>query len=192
MMQRVFAALCAGLAVAGLTGCAGSGVGSAGAPHSVARPTLYRTFDMLTGPTWKGTLTYRNYSDGEWVTIPCNVRVAAEHSPQTRAQYTWSTSYTDEPHADGATLVTVDAVGRTISMGDVQEQIVAMTGTPYSLGSQTEVLVTEFAGEDDARPATIRKVYTIGAKVLSVQKLVRWDGSSRDFIERHVYRWHRE
>jgi hypothetical protein len=149
-------------------------------------------FDMLTGSTWKGTLTYRNYSDGQWVTIPCNVRIAAEDKPETLPRYTWSTSYTDEPHADGATIVRLDQAARTIVMGDVTERIVAMASTPETSGSLTHVIVTEFAGEDDARPATIRKVYTMGAKVLSVQKLVRWDGSSRDFIERHVYRWHRE
>ncbi len=156
------------------------------------------TFRAVAEVTWRGTLTYRNYSDGKSVSIPSNVRLERQPPsgpPTTLGTYKWMTGYDDEPHVDSATVFSIIEGGRALQFGETIERVVAFTRTPstdeasFALG--TRVVITEHAGEDDNRPATIRKVYTLSSHTFSVQKLIRWNDSDH-FIERHIYRWSRE
>jgi hypothetical protein len=156
------------------------------------------TFRAVAEVTWRGTLTYRNYSDGKSVSIPSNVRLERQPPsgpPTTLGTYKWMTGYDDEPHADSATMFSIIEGGRALQFGETIERVVAFTRTPstdqasFALG--TRVIITEHIGEDDEKPATIRKVYTLLSHNFSVQKLVRVQGNDH-FFERHIYRWSRE
>lgn len=148
--------------------------------------------------SWKGTLTYRNYADGQSVSIPSNLRLERKPPagpPTTLAIYDWMTGYDEAPHANSAATFAIVQGGRALQNGDTTEPIVAYASTPTldDAAQATRVIITQFVGQDDSRPATIRKIYTLSPRTFSVQKLVRYDDArAAMFFERHIYRWSQE
>lgn len=138
-------------------------------------------FDRLTGPTWRGALTYLNYGSNELSTIRSTLLVANV----SEGVWSWATGYNDEPHADSASEVRLIDSGAAIQSGDTIERVISRT----QRGTSTE-LTTEHQGTDDNRPATIQRVYEISPKQFSIRKLVRFDGEPK-FFERHAYTWTR-
>lgn len=138
-------------------------------------------FDALVGETWRGTLTYLDYSSKKLTTIRSTMRV----TPAENGAWTFAVGYDDEPHADGASTLRITDSGTRIQIDDTAERVVSRTNTPT--GFQ---FVTEQQGADDERPATIRKTYTRAADTFSIRKDVRLDGTT-EFFNRHVYEWKR-
>lgn len=138
-------------------------------------------FDALVGETWRGTLTYLDYSSSKLTTIRSTMRVA----PAENGAWTFAVGYDDEPHADGASTIRIADAGKQILIGDTSERVVSRATT-----SQGFQFVTEQQGADDERPATIRKTYTKIADTFSIRKDVRLD-RSKEFFNRHVYEWKR-
>jgi hypothetical protein len=139
-----------------------------------------------TNSPWKGTLTYRNYTDNQSVTIPSTFLLtrADSSTPDTPA-FNFAIGYDEEPHANSASLLEIRDQGTTIAQGDSIERVQS-----HQRVGDNIIIVTESTGTDDSKPATIRKVYTIALRSFSIQKLVRFDGTP-DFFERHTYRWSR-
>lgn len=135
---------------------------------------------LPTGSQWKGTLTYLNYTDSKPVTIPSTFKL-------TKAADGWlfAIGYDEEPHANSASFLQLVDAGEVLKNGDTSERIVGRT----TQGDRV-IITTELTGEDDNKPASIRKVYSIAPAAFSIQKLVKFtDGG--DWFERHIYRWTR-
>ncbi len=138
------------------------------------------------GTLWKGTLTYRNYSDNKSITIPSTfllTRVDTEN--HANAAFIFAIGYDEEPHANSASRLEIREQGKVIALGDSIERVIS-----HERVGDGVVIVTQSTGTDDNKPASIRKVYSIAPAACSMQKLVKFaDGG--DWIERHVYRWTR-
>jgi hypothetical protein len=147
---------------------------------SAQASALPADIDRLVGPTWTGTLTYRDYSNGARTSIKAALRVSrlpvASGAP---AQWDMRIAYADEPHANSGDTISLSADGRRFRGQAVVERRVLADG-------QIEI-VTEADGRDDDRPARIRSELRIGERNVSLRKLVRYEGG--EFFERHIYEW---
>jgi hypothetical protein len=147
-----------------------------------SRPAAHAAdFASLEGAPWAGTLTYIDYATGKATTIPSTLRV----EPLGPGAWRWSIGYSDEPHADSTSTVRVVDDEAAVMYDDTREPVVHRSRD----GATTEI-ITEFTGEDDSRPATIRRKYLFSAHEFSVRKLVR-HADAPDFFKRHEYRWTR-
>lgn len=165
-------------------------VGCATRPASVARPPELVAYDfgflLPAGEPWRGTLTYRDYSTDNSVTIPSTLLVTRADTPTNAdSAFNFAIGYDEEPHANGASRLEVREQGKVIALGDSVEGVVS-----HARVGDDVVIITQSTGEDDAKPAMIRKVYTIAARAFSLQKLVKFEGQN-EFFERHTYRWTR-
>lgn len=165
-------------------------VSCAARPASMTRPSELVAYDfgflLPAGKPWKGTLTYRNYSDGTSATIPSTLLVTRADTPTNAdSAFNFAIGYDEEPHANSASRLEIREQGKVIALGDSVERVVS-----HERVGDDVVIVTQSTGEDDNKPATIRKVYTISARAFSLQKLVKFEGQT-EFFERHIYRWSR-
>ncbi len=181
---RRMSTLCACVAM----GLATAGCGRDSRPRDAAAGPSVNTLlateadmDALTGAHWKGTLTYLDYTTGKLITIKSSLLVSRRPGEGAPA---WDVriGYTDEPQKDGGESVTLPRDGAEFFGAAVVERSAMSTG-----GTR---IVTETRGEDDGKPALVRKVYTITPRRCVVKKLVRWDGTP-GFFERNAYDWSR-
>lgn len=149
-------------------------------PEPAALPS---DFDTLVDHRWTGTLTYLDYTSNKHTTIRSTLRVRTDKP----SSGIWSIAigYDDEPHANAASELRLIDDGTAINSGDNTERVISRAQSPEALE-----IVTEHAGTDNTKPATIRKTYRISDKSFSITKRVKFTGSS-DFIQRHEYRWTR-
>lgn len=136
--------------------------------------------DQLSGPTWRGTLTYLDYTSNKPTTIPSSLSVA--RAAATPNAWDFAFGYADEPKADNRNTLILSANGRTFA----GETVVERAEIP---GGGLRIITTE-QGKDDNKPATLRYVYTITSREFSITKFVKYPDSS-DEIERNTYRWSR-
>lgn len=132
------------------------------------------------GAGWTGTLTYLDYTANKPVTIPSTFKL-------TKADTGWlfAIGYDDEPHANSASPLRLAEAGEALQNGDTTERVLGRVKQ-----GERVVITTELSGEDDGKPASIRKVYTISSSAFSLHKLVKFAGDA-DVFERHIYRWTR-
>lgn len=137
--------------------------------------------EMLAGPAWKGTLTYVDYSSGKRTTIKSSLVV----QPVMGRPGAWEVriGYSDEPEKDEGEVYSLTPDGTMLRDERVVQREQQADGSIR--------VVTEIDDADDNAPATLRRVYTLGPRSCSIQKLVRRRGET-DFIERNVYRWTRD
>lgn len=133
-------------------------------------------FKMLVG-TWKGTLTYLDYSSGKPYTMPANINI--EQIGNTSA-FVFLHIYPDEPKANSADTITISEDKKLIN----KETIVAKR----QLKNGTTEIVTEYLGTDgnENSTATIRHTYTIGKMVFIKKKEIQFVGQTK-WIKRHEY-----
>lgn len=167
-----------GLHAVGCNGKAGEGESAA----EVMPPlTTEADMDALTGPAWKGTLTYLDYTSEKTTTIASTL-VVVRRPASGAASWDVRIGYTDEPEKDGGETVTMSR-GRDEFLG-------ARIVERARLEGGTLRITTEARGEDDRRPALIRKIHTLGPTRYVLRKMVRFDGTA-EFFERHRYDWSR-
>jgi len=145
--------------------------------HSLA--VMPDDFTILTGPEWRGNLTYLDYGTKKKVSIPSNLTVL--QSPSDPDSYTFEYFYPDEPKANDQEVIEVSRDGLMIDGETVVER---------STAGGVLRIVTEKTGEDDDRKALFRFTYLISPASFSLKKEVRFDGE-RNFLERNEYRWSR-
>jgi hypothetical protein len=171
-----------------LTGCGSVDKASRGAaPSRSGTPThsggalTPDDFASLVGPIWVGTLTYLDYTSGAQRTIPANISFRRNETPSgTLAVWRVSTGYSEEPHANTNSVLTLSADGK--QLGD--ERVLSVQRiAPGELNFTTEI-----NEPDDGRAALVRRIYRVTPQSFSKQKLVRFDGTT-DWFERHAYRF---
>jgi hypothetical protein len=137
-------------------------------------------FGRLAGHSWKGVLTYRDYSSGKSTSIRSNLRVEGLASDSTAWLFHYR--YPDEPKADGTDTVLVGMAGRMLDGASVIERTKGKDGSTS--------FVTRKTGRDNNRPATIRTTFRIGGRSFSIRKQVQYEDET-EWMERNRYEWKR-
>lgn len=146
-------------------------------PHDRA---LFSDLQRLVGKTWRGTLTYLDYTSNKPTTIKSTLAVERIHSgPES---WMWYFGYTDEPDHNSGQPISLRNDGRVVE----DERVIARINLPNH-GVQ---ITTEYRGNDNDRPSSMLHVYRIHNDEFTLQLLVKPDGTE-DFFERHIYRWRR-
>lgn len=133
---------------------------------------------------WSGTLTYRDYRSQKTTVLPTRARGEMTRPDQLLLHFDYEESSTR--HVFGTDTLTVAPGGAHLRWD----------GTDYAIQSkqwlpdQTLRLVLEGEAQDNDRPATIRKILTLGPHQLTVKKEVR-PGSEAAFFQRHQYQFTR-
>lgn len=131
---------------------------------------------MLEGD-WTGALTYRDYTEPyEDVSIPAALTV----TPRDEG-ILLQLSYSDEPSAYDASMLSVSENGRRLNSEDV------VSRTDFE--GET-LLITESACEDDGRPARCEMRYTLSPQVFEMTKMVTLDSGGEPF-RRNTYAFER-
>jgi hypothetical protein len=133
--------------------------------------------------SWKGELMCIDYSSGAETHIPATLRVDALGSRSWLIGF----GYTDEPHANEQDTVYLGADGRTFD---------GFTVIGFERwGPDSIRMVLQAEGEDDERPSSIRKTWTVGPRSCVLRKEVLPHPPGGDahstFFLRHEYRFRR-
>lgn len=131
-------------------------------------------FSILAGAGWSGSLSYRDYSSNKEQEIPVEVQF---DEPRSR-KVVYRIKYPGESKYNAIESLKWSRDGRKLN----GKMIVSREQAP----SGTTVLVTQFDGEDDDRPAEIRMTYSLNPNALSISKFVRFEGQA-DFLRRNAY-----
>jgi len=148
--------------------------------------------DRLTGPEWKGTLTYRDYTTDKETSIESTLTVVkvaglAEVGNDfadagVTPGWDFRIGYPREPKMNSSEVIKISPGGDRLGDEVVTQRLEMSDGTLR--------LVTEKRGTDNDLPALFRFVYTITDSVFTITKLVRPE-SEVEFFERNEYRWKR-
>ena len=138
--------------------------------------TTISDFNNLSGK-WKGQLTYLDYKSNKPVSIPANTLFEMV-SDSSFDQFIY---YTDEPHKNADSRYTIRENGRVLNNMKLVER---------KEEKEKLLLVFEYRGSDgnDNRMATMQRIMELSGKVLTITKMVKYDGENL-FIQRHQYRF---
>ena len=131
--------------------------------------------------SWKGSLTYLDYTSGKPYTMPANTVITL--LPNTNHLLV-QMIYPDEPKANSKDTLLVNATRTTIDGAAVVARKLLSNGAVE--------IITERKGIDgnDNKKAIIRKTYTISKTQFINRKDVQFEGTSI-WINRHEYRYNR-
>lgn len=131
--------------------------------------------------SWKGTITYLDYTSGKPFSMPCNITINKDK--MNSRQLILAFEYPEEPKANGNDTLRISADGTMID----EEKIITKENKDGSLQ-----IITETNGVDgnDHKKALIRHVYMVGKKTFIKRKEVRFEGEDK-FIMRNEFRMSR-
>ncbi|MDF2380569.1 hypothetical protein JMG10_03760 [Nostoc ellipsosporum NOK] len=131
--------------------------------------------------SWKGNLTYLDYSSGKSYTMQSDLTVTALDNGK---KYVFANRYPGEPSANSSDTVVVDMINGFFSGCKI------VRVTPIA-GNGVE-FVTEHNGTDgnDNKPALIRLTYRLDRRMFSRKKEVQFTGT-QEWIKRHEYSYWR-
>lgn len=137
-------------------------------------------FEPLTG-SWRGSLTYLDYTSGKPYTMPANVDISTV--PKSR-NYIFAMSYPDEPNANGSELYTISEDGTRLNNEHVTSK--------RQLENGSLEITTMVEGQDgnDSKDAIFRFTYVIGQTTFSFQKEVQFVNET-EWIKRHEFSFKR-
>lgn len=147
--------------------------------------------DRLSG-AWTGTLTYRDYTSNQPVSIPTNLHVAVAGAPEVGKPertggparvVSFMRRYPDEPNANKVQTVELSRNGRRFGSEVVTARLEPAPGVV--------ILETRERGSDNDRPALLRYTYTITPDMFVASKDV-WNAKDKFFENRNVSRYVRE
>lgn len=162
--DRVLAGFVMGLAALWLSllgGCASGTPQDAAAGAAIVEPS---DIDRLTGPTWNGSLIYRDYQTNKPTAIETTLDVARVEGSAT-PRWDFRRGYPKEPHANANEMIALNAGGTML--GD--ERVIERAASP---GGGVRI-VTEQESNDNNKPARLRFIYSIDDRSLRIVKLVR-------------------
>ena len=143
---------------------------------------IFTTSDatLLCG-SWKGSLTYLDYTSGKPYTMPANAVIML--LPNTNHLLV-QMIYPDEPKANSKDTLLVNAFRTTIDGSAIVSRKLLPNGAVE--------IITERKGIDgnDNKKATIRKTYTISKTQFINRKDVQFEGTN-SWINRHEYSYTR-
>jgi hypothetical protein len=143
--------------------------------------TLSKDFTKLSG-SWKGTLTYLDYSSGKPYTMPADIEVKRIRKTN---KFIFSNIYPNEKSANSIDTIIISKDGKYIDKELIKSR--------RKLENGDIEIVTEEFGKDgnDNKPATFRHTYTFGKTTYKKRKDVQFTGQT-NWINRHEYSYTRE
>jgi hypothetical protein len=140
-----------------------------------------KDFKKLLG-SWKGTLTYLDYSSGKPYTMPADIEV--KRIKKTK-KFIFSNIYPNEKSANSIDTTIISKDGKYIDK--------ALIKSRRKLENGDIEIITEELGKDgnDDKPATFRHTYTFGYKTFKKRKDVQFIGET-NWINRHEYSYKRK
>ena len=126
--------------------------------------------------SWKGTITYLDYTSGKPFSMPANMSLRIANNSQIILSY----SYPDEPKANGKDTLLISGTGSLIDGAEVQSREILEDGAVK--------IVTVRTGKDgnDNKPALIRHSYILGKNSFQSVKEVEFEGTDK-WIIRNTY-----
>ena len=131
--------------------------------------------------SWKGSLTYLDYTSGKPYTMPANTVITQLPNSNHLLE---QMIYPDEPKANSKDTILINAARTSIDGSSVVSRKLLPNGAVE--------IITERRGLDgnDNKKAIIRKTYTISKTQFINRKDVQFEGTSI-WINRHEYRYNR-
>jgi len=131
--------------------------------------------------SWKGSLTYLDYSSGKPYSMPAEVKIKRIDKTN---NFIFSNIYPNETSANSTDTLVVSTDGKYIDRELVKSRLKLPNGDIE--------IVTETIGKDgnDNKPATIKHTYIFGDKILKKRKDVQFTGDDK-WINRHEYSYTR-
>ena len=138
--------------------------------------TLLKDFKSISG-SWKGSLTYLDYSSGKPYTMPADIVVKRIDKSN---KFCFSNIYPNETSANSIDTVIISTDGIYINKERIKSR--------KKLSNGEVEIITEEMGTDgnDDKPATFRHTYTFGKTTYKKRKDVQFVGDSK-WINRHEY-----
>jgi ketosteroid isomerase-like protein len=132
--------------------------------------------------TWRGTLTYLDYSSGKPYTMPADLIVSFIDEKKGLVRVF---EYPDEPKANSKDTLQLQKDGLFLNEAKIVSNEIEPTGN--------FTLVTEYNSVDgnDNKKAIIRNTYTLKNNSLSMKKDVQFIGTN-NWIKRHEYQFTKE
>lgn len=142
--------------------------------------TSANEFQLICG-SWKGSLTYLDYTSGKPYTMPANLEIARIG---TSNNFLFKQSYPNEPNANSTDTLQISAEGTSIDNERIKSNIL--------LNSGIREITTEYKDVDgnNHKPASIRHIYALGKTTFSIKKFVKFDTDTSFFL-RHEYAYKR-
>lgn len=145
-------------------------------------PALQTGDLLLLRGTWKGTLSYKDYSSNTYESIPVIIYGwCKDENEQNCRTWTLKFEYPDEPKANHESDYTIGNNGHNFNG--------ALIIKKEKLKDGTLRFITEQKGKDgnEQKPCTIQCVYQLSYSTFSITKLVKFDGE-KDFFQRNAYK----
>lgn len=138
--------------------------------------TLSKDFIKISG-SWKGSLTYLDYSSGKPYTMPADLDIKRIDKTN---RFVFSNIYPNEKSANSIDTITISKDGKFIEKELIKSR--------RKLANGNIEIITEKIGKDgnDNKPATFRHTYTIGSTTYKNRKDVQFVGET-EWINRHEY-----
>lgn len=142
---------------------------------------IQKDFYKLSG-TWKGSLTYLDYSTGKPYTMPADLEIKRIGMTN---KFVFSNSYPKETSANSSDTLAVSTDGKYIDGELIKSR--------RKLPNGDIEIITEEYGKDgnDNKPATFRHTYTLGATTYQHRKDVQFTGKT-EWLNRHEYSYKRK
>lgn len=158
----------------------GLAIFSAGFSAQSNSKRLLKDIQKVSG-SWKGSLTYLDYSSGKPYSMPAEVII---YRIEKTNKFLFSNIYPNEKNANSTDTIIVSSDGKYIDNELVKSR--------RKLNNGDIEIITENIGKDgnDNKPATIKHTYIFGNKVLKKRKDVQFTGDTK-WINRHEYSYSR-
>lgn len=126
-------------------------------------------FEILNNTNWKGTLMYKNYSDGREVTLQTTMDITIKKN-----KVITEIKFPEEPKANSKTKIKIRKKGTYF--GD--EKIISKE----LLENETTKFITFYNGNDNGKKAKMYKTYLFNKDTFSITKEVQYLDSEEKFI----------
>lgn len=124
---------------------------------------------------WSGSLTYIDYSSNNPFSMPAKLNVKQGKNER---EFILFISYPKEPKANGKEKIKISKKGDKLNNYQVISKDVLEN-------SQIQI-ITEHAGKDNNKKATIRDIYILGEKQFIIRKEVQFENSTK-WLKRNEY-----
>ncbi|WP_276388350.1 hypothetical protein [Eudoraea chungangensis] len=134
--------------------------------------------NLITG-SWKGSLTYLDYSSNKPFSMPANLMVK---QGSTKQELILMNDYPQEPNANSSEKIKVSKNGEAINGYKIISKIKRSDGNLE--------ITTEHKGKNNNKSALIRNIYILGINHLIIRKEVQFKGSM-NWIRRNEFSYTR-
>jgi len=126
-------------------------------------------FEMLNNTKWKGTLTYKDYSNGNLTTLQTTLSVSLKKN-----KVITEIKFPREPKANSKNSIKIKKDGAYFGNEKVITNEISEDGTVK--------ITTSFVGKDNYKKATMYKMYLFNKDTFTIVKEVQYLDSNKRFM----------